>query len=106
MNLNHHIILSRYFVHKSLYLDEPTQKKPNIRKLVEQPWQQTKGETWDEVTETLCNLDFIQAKANSKMTNETWKELLTKQIMAASLFGKARVLRAMGQGKKSISDVF
>ena len=68
MNLTYHIILSRYFDRKPLYLDEPTQKKPNIRKLVEQPWQQTKGEMWDEVTETLCNLDFIQASAAAKKT--------------------------------------
>lgn len=62
--------LASYFASKPLYLDEPTQKKPNTRKLVEQPWQQTKGEMWDEVTDTLCNLDFIQAKACAKMTYE------------------------------------
>ena len=68
MNLNYHITLSNYFSSKSLYLDEPTQIKPNIRKLVEQPWQMTKAEMWDEVTETLCSLDFIQAKTAAKMT--------------------------------------
>ena len=68
MNLNYHISLSNYFATKPLYLDEPIQKKPNTRKLVELPWQQTKAEMWDEVTETLCNLDFIQAKAAAKMT--------------------------------------
>ena len=30
--------LAEYFQEKPLYLDEPTQKKPNTRKLVEQPW--------------------------------------------------------------------
>jgi len=30
--------LAEYFASKPLYLDEPTQKKPNTRKLVEQPW--------------------------------------------------------------------
>jgi hypothetical protein len=35
---------------------------------MEQPWQQTRAELWDEVTDTLCNLDFIQAKAVAKMT--------------------------------------
>ena len=30
---------------------------------MELPFQQTKAELWDEVTDTLCNLDFIQAKA-------------------------------------------
>ena len=66
--------LASYFASKPLYLDEPTQKKPNTRKLVEQPWQQTKGEMWDEVTETLCNLDFIQAKACAKQTYELVKD--------------------------------
>jgi hypothetical protein len=75
MNLNYHMILSRYFDLKSLYLDAPTQKNPNTRKLVEQPWQQTKAEMWDEVTETLCNLDFIQAKAATKMTFELVNDL-------------------------------
>ena len=63
-----HKNLADYFQSKPLYLDEPTQKNPNIRKLVEQPWQQTKGDRWNEVTNTLCNLDFIQAKAAAKMT--------------------------------------
>ncbi|MCX6249599.1 MAG: hypothetical protein NTX61_02500 [Bacteroidetes bacterium] len=44
----YHFNLAGYFQSKPLYLDEPTQKKPNTRKLVEQPWQQTKGEMWDE----------------------------------------------------------
>jgi WD40 repeat protein len=69
-NIKYNATLAYYFQSKSLYLDEPTQKKPNTRKLVEQPWQQTKGEMWDEVTNTLCNLDFIQAKAAAKMTYE------------------------------------
>jgi len=67
---NYHPTLASYFASKPLYLDAPTQKKPNTRKLVEQPWQQTKAEMWDEVTNTLCNLDFIQAKAAAKMTYE------------------------------------
>ena len=32
------------------------------------PSSKPKHELWDEVTETLCNLDFIQAKAVAKMT--------------------------------------
>jgi len=68
--LKFHKTLASYFQSKPLYLDDPTRKKPNTRKLVEKPWQQTKGELWDEVTNTLCNLDFIQAKAAAKMTYE------------------------------------
>jgi WD40 repeat protein len=73
---NYHKVLAKYFANKPLYLDEPTQKKPNVRKLMELPWQQTKAaiiekdneELWDNITNTLCNLDFIQAKAVAKMT--------------------------------------
>jgi hypothetical protein len=53
--MEYHNILANYFATKPLYLDEPVSKKPNIRKLVEQPWQQTKAEMWDEVTGTFCN---------------------------------------------------
>jgi WD40 repeat protein len=35
----YHLALASYFQKKPLYLDEPTQKKPNVRKLVEQSWQ-------------------------------------------------------------------
>jgi len=68
MNNKFHISLSGYFASKPLYLDEPTQKNPNIRKLVEQPCQQTRAELWEEVTQTHCNLDFIQAKSAAKIT--------------------------------------
>ncbi len=34
----YHITLASYFQSKPLYLDETTQKNPNTRKLVEQPW--------------------------------------------------------------------
>lgn len=57
-----HINLANYFEKKPLYLDEPTHKKPNTRKLVEQPYQQTKGEMWDELISTLKNLFFLEAK--------------------------------------------
>jgi len=61
-NLSYHTTLSSYFQSKPLYLDEPTQKKPNVRKLMEQPWQQTKGEMWDEVTKTLSDILFLCAR--------------------------------------------
>jgi hypothetical protein len=73
--------LADYFAGKPLYLDEPIQKKPNIRKLVEQPWQQTKAQFWDEVTDTLCKLEFIQAKACDKMTYDLLKEINTILVL-------------------------
>jgi WD40 repeat protein len=66
----YHSILAKYFSSPPLFFDGDLQKKPNIRKCVEQPFQQTKAQLWDEVTDTLCNLDFIQAKACAKMTYE------------------------------------
>lgn len=60
--------LAGYFSVQLLFFDGDKQKKPNVRKCVELPFQQTKAELWDEVTDTLCNLDFIQAKAVAKMT--------------------------------------
>lgn len=66
----YHKNLAQYFVGTAHFLDGNKKKKPNIRKCVEQPWQQTTAEMWDDVTETLCDLDFIQAKATAKMTYE------------------------------------
>jgi WD40 repeat protein len=66
--LHYHASLSNYFSAQPLFFDSDLQKKPNIRKCVELPFQQTKAELWNEVTETLCNLDFIQAKACAKLT--------------------------------------
>ncbi|MBN2366186.1 MAG: WD40 repeat domain-containing protein [Calditrichaeota bacterium] len=54
--------LAEYFAVTPNFFDGDKQKKPNIRKCAEQPWQQTNSEMWDEVTETLCDLNFIQAK--------------------------------------------
>ena len=65
--IKYHSKLAVYFSSKPLFFDGNLQKKPLIRKCIEQPYQQTKAQLWDEVTETLCNLDFIQAKAVAKM---------------------------------------
>ncbi len=67
-SIHYHSILADYFSSKPLYLDEPAQKKPGTRKLVELPFHQTNGEMWDDVTDTLCDIEFIQAKAVAKMT--------------------------------------
>jgi WD40 repeat protein len=66
--IEYHRILALYFDRKPLYLDATIGNKPGIRKVVEQPWQQVQAKMWDEVTNTLCDLDFIQAKAAAKMS--------------------------------------
>jgi len=68
-NIKYHSTLARYFEKQDRYLAEE-KTKPNTRKLVEQPWQQTKAELWDDVTETLCDLLFIEAKIMNSMTYE------------------------------------
>jgi RNAse (barnase) inhibitor barstar len=89
MDKKYHATLATYFQSKLLYLDGENFKKPNIRKLMEQPWQELEAakafeklfemnaeikeereKLWDNVTNTLCNLEFIQAKAAAKMTYE------------------------------------
>jgi hypothetical protein len=71
----YHKILAEYFACNHLYLGSPIQTQPNVRKLVEQPFQQTKAQLWDEVTKTVCDLEFIQAKAAAKMTYEFVKDI-------------------------------
>ena len=77
MTLNeqkYNLTLSHYFSAQPLFFDADLQKKPHIRKCMELPFQQTKAKLWDEVTNTLCNLDFIQAKACAKMTYDLVKD--------------------------------
>jgi len=70
----YHTILAEYFNKKPLYISEIPIQKPNIRKVVELPFQQTNAGLWDEVTNTLCNLDFIQAKAAAERTFDLIKD--------------------------------
>jgi len=75
MNRTHyHTTLANYFTSRPHFFDGDKQKQPNIRKCMEQPWQQTKAALWDEVTETLCDLIFIQAKACAKQTYDLVKD--------------------------------
>jgi hypothetical protein len=69
-NIHYNLKLACYFKDQVLFFDGELQKKTNVRKCMEQPWQQTKAESWDDVTETLCTLDFINAKCRIKSTND------------------------------------
>ena len=73
----YHSVIAGYFIARPHFFDGDQQKQPNVRKLVEQPFQQTKAQLWDEVTNTLCNLEFIQAKATAQMTFEIVKDINT-----------------------------
>jgi predicted NACHT family NTPase len=60
----YHRTLAEYFLAQPLFFDEK-REKPNRRKCIEQPFQQTKGELWNEVTETLCEIFFVEAKVKA-----------------------------------------
>ena len=64
-NSKYHICLTEYFTVQPLYLQESVQKKPNLRKLQEQPWQLIKAGMWEEMTEVLCDVFFIEAQAQA-----------------------------------------
>ncbi|MCX6250842.1 MAG: WD40 repeat domain-containing protein [Bacteroidetes bacterium] len=92
MNLFYHKLLSGYFEEKPLYLDEPTQKKPNTRKLVEQPWQQTKGGDWDNLEKnTLCCFPFIMAKVKRDLTEDLLEDYY-KALLAIPVEKKETLL--------------
>jgi len=58
-----HKILAKYYNSKPLFLDGHTQKKPNVRKLMEQPWQLTKAKYWYKLKKTITDLSFLQEKS-------------------------------------------
>jgi hypothetical protein len=64
--LKYHTTLANYFQSKPLYLDGEEYDKPNSRKLVELPWQQTKAVSFD-ILETLNDYSFIEAKLLNNM---------------------------------------
>lgn len=56
----YHQSLGNYYQSKQLFIDEEIFGRPNIRKLVEQPWQFSQSEDWKKLYELLSNLDFIK----------------------------------------------
>jgi WD40 repeat protein len=65
--LKYHITLACYYRKKLLIQDED---KPNIRKLAEQPYQETQGEKWEDLEQTLTDLSFIEAKCNAQLIDD------------------------------------
>ena len=65
--LTYHRLIADYFETASLYLDEK-EERPYIRKVVEQPYQETLSERWTEVAEKiLASFPFLMAKAKADM---------------------------------------
>ncbi len=61
----YHITLAGYYVRQPLYLDRPINHKPNIRKLVELPYQQAQTGTYKGIEDTLTDFFFIHLKLKS-----------------------------------------
>ncbi|MEW6386500.1 MAG: WD40 repeat domain-containing protein [Thermodesulfobacteriota bacterium] len=62
-----HATLASYFESLPLYLDAPEQN-PNIRKVVEQPYQETMAGRWEVLADTcLADFQFLMAKAKAAM---------------------------------------
>jgi hypothetical protein len=57
-----HQALAVYFGEQPLFTEKDAEKIPNLRKLSELPFQQTGGEMWDAVYETLTDFEFLEAK--------------------------------------------
>jgi hypothetical protein len=55
-----HAHLADYFASQDLF--ERERQTPNLRKLSELPFQQTRGERWDDLYATLTDFDFLEAK--------------------------------------------
>jgi WD40 repeat protein len=70
VSTKYHKELANYFAITPHFFDGDNQKQPNIRKCTELPFQQTKGELWDEAQDTLCDCEFITAKTKANRTDE------------------------------------
>src|SRR5207247_668013 len=51
-------------------VETENKRTPNVRKVSELPFQQRRGEIWEELERTLCDLGFIEAKCSAGMTYE------------------------------------
>lgn len=63
--LARHADLARYYEADSRLSVEGAGRVYNLRKLAEQPYQQTLGHRWDELGASLGSLDFLQAKVEA-----------------------------------------
>src|SRR5262245_2463663 len=58
-----HRALATYFAGQELDLTTNGALLPNLRKLAELPYQQTRGELWDDLFATLTDFRFLERKA-------------------------------------------
>lgn len=60
--------LAKYFADQPLQIGREDKKRSNLRKVSEQPHQQTHGEMWGELETTLTDLRFSETKCAAGMT--------------------------------------
>jgi len=61
--IQRHRQLADYFARQALVFKTDGRAAPNLRKMSEQPYQQTLGEMWDELFATLTDFHFLGRKA-------------------------------------------
>ena len=70
-----HQLLANYFhSQQPLFLKPNSLENPNVRKVTEQPFQQTRAEMWKDLEATLCNLIFLQAKCVAGNSDEMFND--------------------------------
>jgi WD40 repeat protein len=57
-----HQLIAEYFYRQDLYFDLDEERVYNVRKVSELPYQETYGECWKSLEDTLCDLRFVEAK--------------------------------------------
>src|SRR5581483_4652389 len=60
--------LARFFEAQPNEHESEGHRAPNVRKLSELPFLQTRGALWQRLERTLCDLDFVSAKAAAGLT--------------------------------------
>src|SRR5262249_3176857 len=60
-----HRALAHYFTTHNGHAGTSQQGSANLRRLSELPYQQTMGELWDDLYQTLTSFDFLQQKATA-----------------------------------------
>ena len=57
-----HARMAAYFAGQPLFTEPLGEKRANLRKLSELPYQQINGELWEETYQTLTDFEFLEAK--------------------------------------------
>lgn len=63
-----HRSLAQYFGEQKLKTEKDGRQMPNMRKVAELPYHQTRGELWKDLEVVLCDLDFVEAKCAAGLT--------------------------------------